>query len=245
MVRDRIRRYTGSVRAWVRSDDVRSILATVILGITTLVFVLLSMQEGEARLTTGLMVLNLGWTTFAIIMVALTHWAYSSLDHDALRPAVRHRPTRWVQRLTGLSETTSWVVPVAWMALVVAFIALMLPQRSLLTQFSALVCALSCWVLVATMQALAYARLHLVGHSSGDERRAGEGGLVFEQAEPTRFPDYLYLAYSLQAALSHPGVGVRSHMARREVTRHLVVAFVFNTIIIAVLVALLLGIVRA
>ena len=67
------------------------------------------------------------------------------------------------------------------------------------------------------------------------------GGLVFEQAEPTRFGDYLSMSFALQASLNTPAVSVQGRVARNLVTQHVVVAFIFNTIILAVLVAVLLA----
>lgn len=69
------------------------------------------------------------------------------------------------------------------------------------------------------------------------------GGLRFAQAEQQdlpRFSDYCYLAVQVNTAYNSADVTLTGGSARRAVTAHAIVAFVFNTVLIALLVSLLI-----
>jgi uncharacterized membrane protein len=65
------------------------------------------------------------------------------------------------------------------------------------------------------------------------------GGLDFGGSEPPIFDDYLYQAVTVSASFAVSDVTVTTTRMRRTVRSHTLVAFVFNTVILALLVSLL------
>ena len=72
------------------------------------------------------------------------------------------------------------------------------------------------------------------GH--GDRRR-----LTYSTTDGVVFWDCVYLAGQIQTTFSSSDVGIDSTLTRKIVTGHTLVAFAFNTVIIALLIAMLLG----
>lgn len=86
------------------------------------------------------------------------------------------------------------------------------------------------WLAVAVTQSLDYLASH---------HRLGEDVLVFPGTEKPTYTDYLYLAVGVSASFAPPDVKVQSSTIRRRVTLHTLVAFVFNTVILASVVSAL------
>jgi uncharacterized membrane protein len=89
----------------------------------------------------------------------------------------------------------------------------------------------SSWLLIVAVYAVHYAR-----------EDVQLGGLTFAgDEEEAEFSDYVYLAVQVSTSFTGSGVHVASRAMRREVTVHSVIAFVFNTVTIALLVSLLIA----
>lgn len=86
------------------------------------------------------------------------------------------------------------------------------------------------WALIAVSFAVHYAREHAV-----------DGGLEFAGDRP-RFSDFLYLALQVSTTFASSDVAVTSSRLRKVVSLHGVLAFLFNTVIIAILVAVLIAV---
>ncbi|MEQ3552129.1 DUF1345 domain-containing protein [Pseudonocardia nematodicida] len=89
---------------------------------------------------------------------------------------------------------------------------------------------LTSWVLIVTVYAVHYAR-----------ENARAGGLDFAGCDdgPPGFADHLYLAVQISTAYTSADVAVTGQGMRHTAALHAVVAFVFNTVLIALLVSLL------
>ena len=68
------------------------------------------------------------------------------------------------------------------------------------------------------------------------------GGLRFPGDDEERaFSDYLYLALAVQASFGPSDVQVTSRRMRRTLTGHMLIGWVFNTVVVASIVSLLVG----
>lgn len=72
------------------------------------------------------------------------------------------------------------------------------------------------------------------------------GGLRFPEATTTpeadrTFSDYLYLAVGLQATFGPSDVQVTTHRMRRTLSGHMLVGWIFNTVVVAALVSILVS----
>ena len=70
---------------------------------------------------------------------------------------------------------------------------------------------------------------------------AARGGLAFPGEEPPRFVDYLYLAAQVSTTFGGSDVAVTRSAMRRILTVHGAISFVFNTVIVALLVSVLVN----
>ena len=89
------------------------------------------------------------------------------------------------------------------------------------------------WINVVVMYAVHYARLDLTG---------GRRSFTFPDDDAERsFADYVYLAVGAQATFGVTDVSTATSQARRLLTGHSLIAFLFNTVIIALVVSLLVA----
>lgn len=191
----------------------------------------------------------LAWGFFAAIHSVLTHRAYRDAtgiefladDAEATpeRPTTRRaRVWNWFRQwwrgwwVMG-NDAPSWSVQVSVLALIVVALIMVTPvlrsSQGLLVAALAMVAA--SWANVAVMYAVHYARID-----------ARDGGLGFPGDEPRAFVDYLYLALAVQTTFGTTDVEIRTRQLRRTAIGHGALAFVFNSVIIAMIISLLLGV---
>jgi uncharacterized membrane protein len=96
---------------------------------------------------------------------------------------------------------------------------------------SSVVMVAASWVDVVIMFAVHYARVD-----------AQTGGLRFPDDEEPDFQDYLYVALAVQTTFGSTDVTAVNRRMRKAIAAHGLLAFIFNTVIIAVIVSLLLGV---
>jgi uncharacterized membrane protein len=89
---------------------------------------------------------------------------------------------------------------------------------------------LAAWATMVVTYAADYAR-----------RQAVSPGLEFPGEPPTGFGDYLYLSTAVSTTFGTTDVTVRTRALRRVVTGHALIAFVFNTVVVGLLVSTLLA----
>jgi len=89
---------------------------------------------------------------------------------------------------------------------------------------------LAAWATMVVTYAADYAR-----------RQAVSPGLEFPGEPPTGFGDYLYFSAAVSTTFGTTDVTVTTRALRRVVTGHALVAFVFNTVIVGLLVSTLLA----
>jgi len=163
-------------------------------------------------------------TTFAI---------FQNADTETLaRWVAATAPTGRLSRLQAEFAGTGPTISVQWSGLAIVSVVVLALSPDLLRQ--PLVIALSAavvttsWLVTIASYAVHYAR---VTATVGGLTFPGDGGVVFW--------DCVYLATQVQTTFSSSDVVVETTLARRIVSGHTLVAFAFNTVIIALLIAVL------
>lgn len=185
-----------------------------------------------------LVVALMSLVVYFLLYASLTWWTFRRLERDELERVLRAtRPRRTSARIAlALSGggATSWSVSAGLFALAVVVAVAFQPgfrTQPLVLLASGLLVVAS-WVVVAVTFAVQYMRTD-----------AAEEGLAFPGDERPVFDDYAYLALQVSTTYASSDVEVTTRAMRRRLSRHTLVAFTFNTVIIALLVsALLVGV---
>ena len=175
------------------------------------------------------------WAAYGASLIALTFAAFARPDADELGrrlrstapPAGRWRRASWAMLGGG---AVSWAVTGS-VAAVTAVVALALRPDVAASPFvtwSAVAAVAASWALTVNAYAVRIAR-----------EAAVRGGLEFPGESAPRFTEYVYLAVQLSTTFSSSDVAVTSSRMRRIVTGDSLVSFVFNTVIVALLVSVL------
>jgi hypothetical protein len=141
-------------------------------------------------------------------------------------------PTGRLSKIQASFAGTGPNIPAQWSGLAIVSVAVLVFSPDLLRQawllaLSAAVVTTS-WLVTMVAYAVHYARI-----------AATVGGLTFPGDEGVVFWDCVYLATQVQTTFSSSDVTVETTLTRRIVTGHTLVAFAFDTIIIALLISVL------
>lgn len=136
--------------------------------------------------------------------------------------------SRWSERQY---DAPSWSGHVSVLALIVVAVILVTPdlRGSQGVLFAALAMVAMSWINVVVMYGVHYARVDSLTR-----------GLAFPGEQPQELTDYLYLSLSVQTTFGTTDVEVRTRALRRVTSVHGALAFVFNSVILATIVSLLL-----
>ncbi|WP_413451120.1 DUF1345 domain-containing protein [Georgenia phoenicis] len=236
-------------RTRLLADDLtRAWLVAPVLAVAALLVTLtpvLDVPEDERVLTVVLVM----YVVLLLTYPGLTLLAFVGLTGPALTAALgearrRHlRRPRWLRWSLGWRDDgvggdgPSWPVVLALGSLVVAvWLILSDSMRSsgFLVGTSILMIVLA-WGGSLVAYAVHVARLDAVG-----------GGLRFPDdgtpaAEERHFSDYLYLSLGVQAAFGPADVQATTARMRRTLSGHVLVGWVFNTVVLAAVVSFLVG----
>ena len=192
----------------------------------------LELPTGDVSLVLGSSLLC--FVFYFAVYQLLTWWGFRRADAAQLAAwaratTPRSRSERRIQVWTG-SGVRSWAVTAALLALVAVVVVLVVPalRGNPLVLGSSLLVVVTSWSMVVYAFAVAYLRLD-----------ADTGGLDFPGGDAPVWSDYVYLAVQVNATFSSSDVDVSTPAARKLVTTHTLLAFVFNTIIVALLVSAL------
>lgn len=242
-------------RSRLRSETRRAVVSAVAATIITFgVEVFWLSREPELRAHAWAVGCVVAWTLFAAGHTLLTHLVYRNAtaadfaaDHVAsMERSHRGEHRTWRRRMLAApravwhrwwhrgSEAPSWSVQVSVLALIVVATIMVTPalRASQALLFAALAMVASSWANVVVMYAVHYARLD-----------TAHQGLRFAGDEPRRFVDYLYVAVAVQTTFGTTDVEICTQRFRRTTLTQSVLAFVFNSVIVAMIVSLLLSVV--
>ena len=98
----------------------------------------------------------------------------------------------------------------------------------------------STWCLMHTLFALHYAHTYFSLHH-GPRAEPGRTGLLFPGGEPTSYWDFAYFSFVIGMTAQTSDVVITSLRMRQLVLFHGLMAFVFNTTIVAITINILAG----
>lgn len=177
----------------------------------------------------------LGWNIFTIVYVVLTVRTFSGVDSTefAVRMAARDvRRPAFLRRIEPWGDGPTYAVESLLVGFLVVFIVPRLDAFEvddwLLIPVS-LSILLSCWGLSVVAYALHYA-----------QRDLAEPGLDFPGARTHAFGDYAYFSIAVASTFGATDVNITTPAMRSVVNFHTILTFIFNSVIVALLVSLLL-----
>lgn len=180
------------------------------------------------------------WASYALAYVLLTWVRLRPADGATLRgwlseTGAGRRRRRRVESLAGTGGPVG-AVSFCLLALGAVIGAALVPSMRAdpVVVSLAVAVVVTTWLLIVTVFALHYARenVHRGGLRLLAEDAAGE--------RQPRFEDYVFLSVQVSTAYTSADVSVTGSALRRALLVHTVVSFVFNSILIALLVSLLM-----
>ncbi len=223
---------------WLASDVVRSFagLSVIVVAAIALPELLQALGLADSDLVLIAGSLFGGWVLFAVAYIVMTLAVFGPADADRFAHIVRAttpqpgwRTVIWVANGGG---AVSWAITGSFFAIL--SVVLLVTEQTLLSEplmvaLAVAVVVLS-WVLILVAYAVRFAREHL-----------RSGGVAFGGDEPPRFADFLYLAVQIATTFASSDVQLTTRRMRGIVAIHSIVAFAFNTVIVALLVATLIN----
>lgn len=188
---------------------------------------LLSDRQGWAASTVG------GWDCGSFTLLALNwHIIWTSDAGETKRRASTADPGRAVAWVLALVASSFSLFAGS---VVLRHASSIDPERSPLLVALSLIAVGSAWTLTHTSYTLRYAHLF---YRENDY----EGGLSFPgNDEPDDF-DFAYFAFTIGMTFQVSDVSVTSPLIRRTVLAHSILSFAYNTVIIALVINLLAGV---
>jgi len=220
-----------------RTAFFRSCMSGLLAALVTVVVLVLVRVADADTDATRLLVISyvVAWPLYTALYVGWSTHAYSRLDAATLqRVAVAddRGEQRLLPRVLGVTGATNTTVSAAVVAVIVTIAIAQTPEfrSEVIYLVLALVTVASSWVLMVFSFAQSYLRL-----GAGDEH------IRFRFADPAQFGDYVTLAVMVSTMAATDAAEVASRKAWRVVRTNVVIAFVFNSVIIAMMVSLLFG----
>ena len=134
-------------------------------------------------------------------------------------------------------RTADLVLILAAAASVVAVVYILVDARNLKggaqlgVALLAIVSVALSWTLVHTLYTLRYARIYY----------RGGGGIDFNQKEEPQYSDFAYLAFTLGMTFQVSDTDISSSYIRRTILHHVLLSYLFGTVIVAATVNLVAG----
>lgn len=172
----------------------------------------------------------LGWDVVALIFVSWTWLSVLRMDAtETATHATREEPTRAASHLIVLAAAVVSLVGVGFLLLASSGSH----RFQILTAAIALASVVLSWLAVHTLFGLNYARQYYTGP---------DGGIRFNQPEPPRYVDFLYVAFTVGMSFAISDTNVESPEIRKTVLGHALLAYVFGSVILASVINLIAGI---
>ena len=168
-----------------------------------------------------------GWAGAGLVFVTWTALVIVPMDPEATSEhAVREEPARGVANLIVLLAAVASLAGVA-----VALAGGVLGSGGI-TMAVVLASVVVSWGCVHTVFALHYARAYY---------SVPAGGIDFHQTEPPRYTDFTYLAVTVGMSFAVSDTDLASSAMRRIAQVHALLAYLFGTVVVALLINLVAG----
>ncbi|MFI6424285.1 DUF1345 domain-containing protein [Promicromonospora sp. NPDC050880] len=172
-----------------------------------------------------------GWAGAGLVFVGWTVLVIVPMDPAATSEhAVREEPTRTIANLIVLLAAVASLGGVA-----VALVGGGLGEGTV-TMGAVLAAVVVSWACVHTVFALHYARAYYSEPA---------GGIDFHQSEPPRYTDFTYLAVTVGMSFAVSDTDLASSGMRRIAQVHALLAYLFGTVVVALLINLVAGLANA
>jgi len=176
-----------------------------------------------------------GWDVTAVTLLALAWWIMGRADaKETQQRAAAEDPGRnavWARVL--VASTFSLFAS----AVVLRRAKTLAPKEEVLLVALCLVAVISSWLLTHTVYTLRYAHLYY------REGVKATGGLEFPGKLPPDDFDFAYFAFTIGMCFQVSDVTIQSRAIRRAVLGHSLLAFAYNTAIVALALNLVFGLV--
>jgi uncharacterized membrane protein len=180
----------------------------------------------------------IAWSSISVLTAALTLAAFRRASSEELRRWLRETepPKRTVVlwNIVNGGGATGWAVSGSLLAVTAVLILSFVPdfRESRTVVYTGIAVVVSSLALTISSYAVRYAR----------EWAGDRGGIVFPGGQEPTFMDFNYLAIQVSTTFSSSDVTIQRTHARRVVSVHSLIAFAFNTIIVALLVSVLVNV---
>ena len=175
-----------------------------------------------AALGGGALSIVLGWAAASLVYVGWVWLAIARMGpEETAGHALREDPVR------GLAEL---LILVASLASLAAVAMLLVEARSASQTRSGVLAAVALgsvalsWLLIHTLFTLRYASQYFAGEP---------GGIDFNTAEPPRYVDFAYVAFSLGMTFQISDTNLLTSAFRATALRHALLSYVFGTVVVA------------
>ena len=169
------------------------------------------------------------WDVAVVIFMAAILHATSGFDESQMLKKVRHRAPSSL--LVGCTALCAALFGIYALMLLVSASADSAPQKSLHLAV-ALVTTFLSWSLVHLLFALEYAKLFYLDPNGADDTPP-PGGLEFPGGNLPEYADFLYFSFIIGVACQTADVAISARSVRRMALIHGLIAFLFNTVILA------------
>lgn len=172
----------------------------------------------------------IGWDVAALTYLAWTWHRVGRLDaHATEKHATRVDPTRAGADLLLLFASVASLVAVGF---VIARAGQATGVDKALQAALGTASVVVSWLVVHTVYMLRYATLY---HGDADR------GVNFNQAEPPRYMDFAYLAFTLGMTFQVSDTNLTNSVIRANALRHALLSYLYGTVIIATAINLAVG----
>lgn len=229
------------VRQRLRSEPLRHGVAIVIAGLLALVLMVVLLFSDALPTSHTDDFFDLGvmapaalsvFAFYGPVFLLLSSYAWRGLSGQHFRMALQRTPppTKGLVRDLLIGTPTQMSISAALLSLAAVSLVVIRPGSSVAVLLISLACVSGSWILVMASFSVDYAR-----------EWASSNGFTFPGQEELTYSDFVYLAAQTSTTYSTSDVSTANRRARRLVTIHAITAFVFATVILALLVALVLN----
>lgn len=179
------------------------------------------------------------WDAFCVVFLLLNWISFFTTRPQQIRQEARKQNEGRV--------VVSVIALIATLAALLAVLLLLLDKNRSYQQFSfTLVGAFGgmilSWAMVHTIFTVRYAHIYYADHKKDGSKHAG--GLNFPDEEHPDFIDFAYYSFVIGMTFQVSDVSISAKRFRRMTLLHSLLAFVFNTVIVALTVNVIAGLSR-